>query len=164
MKKLFLMLILAFVSVYSFSLGIGVHLDLEPGISACSSETYFPCGIACSIKTDNYPVALGICTDCDVTNGSLEAYVTADYWIFQHAVSNRGIFYTGAGVVAGTGLIRKSIDFYAGPRAVIGLSWILYDGFLETFVQTGCQAEFRTGWSDDIAVKFPVNTGIRFYY
>ena len=163
-KRIFAAVVFLFFPFSIFSMGIGVQTDSAFGFSTAKNEKFFPAGIACTIKNDNYPIVLAFCTDFDKLQNSFEFYFTADYWIFRPHISSNCIFFAGPGTAAGTSLGSDFFAIYIAPRAVFGLSWILYDGFLEPFVQLGIQPETRLSGNLDLAIKFPLNLGVRFYY
>lgn len=163
-KRIFAAVVFVFFPFSIFSMGIGAQSDSSFGFSTVRNEKFFPTGIACTIKNDNYPIVFAFCTDFDKLQNSFEFYFTADYWILRPLISSNCTFFAGPGTVAGTSLGSDFFAIYFAPRAVFGFSWILYDGFLEPFVQIGIQPETRLSDKLDYAVKLPVNIGARFYY
>lgn len=150
-----------------FPLGIGPQIDFSGGTDF--ENPIFEAGLSCSIKTDNVPLSLGFSADWSFSEKLFRTNATCDYWIFNPQVSDYASFFTGFGGMAGIsfGDLRKNeIFFNAAPRLFFGLNWILFDGFLEYFVQIAAMPEFsfNSERENSFALKFPCNAGIRFYF
>ncbi len=162
MKKLIALIFTLFAAGNAFALGIGPQLDVTPGFG--DGETYCAAGLACSIKMDNQPVVFAVCTDWDFLGNTFDGTLTADWWLFNPALSGTFSIFGGLGAAFGASVCEEDAVLTLAPRAVLGTSWILYDGFSEIFIQAAAQPEARIGTSTDFALKVPVNVGTRFYY
>lgn len=160
--KRFFYLILSFLLLSPLqAVGIGPCFEIIPGFT--EDEGILQAGVSCSVKFDNHPVQLNVCTDYSFIQDTFEAYITCDYLFLNKDFSNSMTFYTGIGEIAGAS-INKDPALILGARAVTGLSLILYDGFLEYFIQGGFQPQGRFGNSSELQIKFPFNTGLRLYF
>lgn len=164
-RNLIIAALALFFSAEIFSMGIGPQLDFSAGTDG--SEGIFQAGISCTMKADNFPLVVSVATDYDFSENSLNAGISGDYWIFNPQIGKYSSFFAGPGVFAGGsfgGTEESGALFCVGPRFVLGLNWIFYDGFLEYFVQAALQPEWKTGKSTDFNFKVPCNAGIRLYF
>lgn len=145
-----------------FSMGIGPQADFIAGTDG--SDVIAQAGISCSIKNDNIPLVISVATDYDFSADSFNVSVNGDYWLFNPMIGNYCSFYTGPGACIGGSFFAGKAFLCAAPRAVLGFSWIFYDGFLEYFVQAAAQPEWKLGAETEFALKIPCNAGIRLYF
>lgn len=151
-------------SVNIFALGIGPSLDFSTGTDFCETEPILQAGVSCSIKTDNIPLVFDVATDFNFYENDFALYETCDYWLFNPEIGDYAYFFAGFGEKAG--ILFSADDFYfnVAPRAVFGLNWIFYDGFLEYFAQVAVEPNFLLGSENDFYLNFPLNIGVRFYF
>lgn len=164
MKKVICLIIFIFLSTGLFAVGIGPQLDITPGLLLNKNEAITEAGISCSIKMDNVPIVIGVATDYSIIQQTFDACGSLDFWIFNPMIGDYCSFFTGIGASSGASFSDKDIAFTAGGRALFGFNWILYDGFMEYFVQAAIQPTGRFGNDSLFQLKFPVNAGIRLYF
>ena len=155
----------AWILIFSaniFSMGIGPQLDFSAGTDG--NGGIFQAGISCSMKADNFPLAVSVATDYDFSENSMNAGISCDYWIFNPQIGNYSSFFAGPGAFAGGSFSSGSAFFCAAPRLVLGVNWIFYDGFLEYFVQAAVQPEWKIGTTAEFSLKVPCNAGLRLYF
>lgn len=166
MKKRFAIIFILLSGFFKISaLGIGPQVEVTEGFIS-SDGLILSAGASCSMKLDKEPVVINISTYYDFMQKTIEQQVTCDYWIFRPKISNFCTLFLGAGT--GIGVRFSKNDFYVSSikRIVSGFSWTYYDGFMEPYIQFTIQHESLTDteFSEKYDFKFPVSTGVRFYF
>ncbi len=144
------------------AMGIGPQVDFTTETDG--KDAIFEAGISCSIRNDNFPLVIFVATDYNFSDNSFNASVTGDYWLFNPMIGDYCSFFAGSGTCVGGSFSGKKTFFCAAPRFVLGFNWIFYDGFLEYFVQTAVQPEWKIGKNSKFDFKIPCNAGIRLYF
>lgn len=164
-NRIFLTLIIFTLPSLSFAAGLGAQLNVNPGITINGDFLLFS-GAAFTVKLDKDPIILNISTDYNIVNNLFEGSVGLDYWLINPAINEYCNFFLGLGV--GYGIDFNLSEFYleSMKRIVLGFNWILYDGFMEPFIQLSIQNESRINLNLKSLISFnaPVSAGIRFYY
>ena len=174
-KKVFIFILLIGCAVNLFSLGIGV--SSETNIISPSSEENNDCylGVSGTAKFDGQPLYYTLYTGHVPLNPRFLLTLSADWHFFEPEIKPNWNAYFGIGLGTGLEYVGGELDFQAGPRALCGMNWIFYDGFLEFFVQGVVQPTYRTMiWKSDkmplknaninqYITQYPISVGIRFW-
>jgi hypothetical protein len=168
-----------------FATGLGPQTNLEQSFTPGYTDSTGTWGIACSVKFNSIPVYWALSMDdgyytykdsygSSVGTTLLSTTLTGDYWVTNPTIKGIWKWYWGFGGTVSTAVSTNGNNFYlkTGPRAVIGMNWHFYDGFLELFAQGAIQPEIELSLGEDgsengfirLPVYFPFNAGLRFWF
>ena len=156
MKKLFITLILSFsFSVFSaFSLASGGLISFQENIFYGKGDQQ-NLGASFSIKPDKTNLYVEFFTGWNLSKNNFLLSGVLDYRLFEREIVSNLNFYTNAG-------IKCAFDFAdqpalsLAPRAVFGLSFIFFDGYLELFLQQAAEQNVSFIFSDQFSLDYPL--------
>lgn len=171
MKKLLSLISVFFLAANLFALGAGVQVSCKPSLPLKDSPIPFSMGqnITGTFKTERVPAVIAVGLDFfeteEIFGFGLNA--TADYLFFETQLKNITNIYGGLGITGDLYYTTSSEFLYdAGIRAMIGVNFHLYDGFLELYVQEVFSPviQFLSGSEKNFAFKFPLEAGFRIHF
>ena len=166
MNTKILFFIVLFFPSFLFSMGIGPQAVSNQKIEYDSSYSA-SFGAACSLKLDTMPFYFSFSTEYNPFSSDFDINLSSDFWIFNPEILPNWNFFFGAGTSLGVNCFSDKVCFNFGPRLVSGFSWILFDGFLEIFVQqAACQNvsfEFGGTGRTFYPLELPFSLGVRFW-
>ena len=161
-KKFLFISILLFNLIFSsklFSLGIGAQIHAIPAINFTqTSTTNF--GAACSIKLDRLPLIFSISTDLNLFNKEVILGLTSDYWLFNPYTTNSFKFFIGTGINIETIICSDNFGLEVSPRAILGVNYLLFDGFFELFLQQGIEFGIKNMFLSNSKTEYKINLPI----
>ena len=142
-----------------FSLGIGAQIHAIPAINFTqTSTTNF--GAACSIKLDRLPLIFSISTDLNLFNKEVILGLTSDYWLFNPYITNSFKFFIGTGINIETIICSDNFGLEVSPRAILGVNYLLFDGFFELFLQQGVEFGIKNMFLGNNETEYKINLPI----
>ncbi|MCR5401065.1 MAG: hypothetical protein K6E78_05650 [Treponema sp.] len=156
MKKLFISLLLFLsLSIFSaFSLASGGLISFQENIFYGKSDQQ-NLGASFSIKPDNTNLFIEFFTGWNLSNNNFLLSGVLDYRLFEKEIKSNLIFYTNAGIKSAFDFSEQALLSLA-PRAVFGLSFILFDGYLELFLQQAAEQNISFIFEDQLSLDFPL--------
>ena len=165
-----LILIIAFISLTQelSAMGIGacVNSTVEFGMNSTAKKCSSAFGASFSLKPERFPFYLFLDTSADPFSHFFTVRAAADYWILNPPISDYMHFFFGVGALCGANMYSKDVDLVLAPRVLFGLNWILFDGFLEPFLQITAQPAFALDFADNACnflMEIPIAIGVRIW-
>lgn len=172
MKKIFCILFLSTVLNSIFAIGAGVQIGGIPSFPINQDKFYYGtnANITGTIKFMRIPMALGAGLEAgnnvEISTFGISAF--ADYFFIDKQIKNTWNFYGGLGL-SGRFLFDFDNNFFAGAnlRLVTGMNYLVYDNYLELYVQDAISPGFIKSLTNDnfiFNVNVPIEAGIRFHF
>lgn len=166
--KLGVIIAFIFLTQELFAMGIGatVNSTMEFGVNSTAKKFSSAFGASFSLKPERLPFHLFLDTSADPFSHFFTVRAAADYWILNPSITDYMHFFFGAGALCGANMYSKKIDLVFAPRALLGLNWVLFDGFLEPFLQITAQPAFALDFADNTCnflIEVPVAIGVRIW-
>lgn len=167
-KNLSVIIAFIFLAQGLFAMGIGacVNSTMEFGVNSTAKKFSSAFGASFSLKPERLPFHLFLDTSADPFSHFFTVRAAADYWILNPPLSDYMHFFLGVGVLCGANMYSTNVDLVFAPRVLLGLNWILFDGFLEPFLQITAQPAFALDFADNVCnflMEVPVAIGVRIW-
>lgn len=172
MKKLFCILFLSTFLSNIFAIGAGVQIGGIPSFPIKQDKLYYGTNANATgtIKLMRLPIVFGFGLEAgnnvEISTFGFSAF--ADYFFIDKQIKNTWNFYGGLGI-SGRFLFNLEKNTFAGAnlRLVTGMNYLVYDNYLEFYVQDAISPGFIKSLTNDnfiFNINVPIEAGIRFHF
>lgn len=165
-KKIFISLIcVLIVNIKLFATGAGAQAAIIPGSEGIKAD------LKGTVRLMNIPLVFGFGIEAGTENNILNFGFSgfSDYWIIDKQLHNTINFYAGPGISAHIYINEgKSWQCLLGARGIVGINFLLYDNYLEFYLQGGIEPSAFIPITEKTQLKyrtnFPCETGFRVHF
>lgn len=156
---------LLFLSLNAYSMGAGIQGSVVPGTNQITGD------LKGTVRCMKFPVVFGFGIEAGqlANDFSFGFSGFGDYWIINQQLHNTINFYAGPGIGCHF-LTTTNFDWtnITSARAIAGINCLLYDHYIELYLQGGVEPGILIPLTDSPEIKFnlqfPCEIGLRVHF